>query len=111
MPGRERRSFTLLGRGGLGNAFSESCAANLRVPCEELRHSQRNTFAENGTWLAKAGDAIRGYSIRRFEYEPLCRAIDPCRLSAALLPGDGDKDCAAGSRGRKRISRTRCDER
>src|SRR5437899_9746541 len=96
MPGCKRRSFTLLGRGGLGNAFSESCAANLRVPCEEFRHSQRNTFAENGARLAEARHAIRRYSVRRFEYEPLCRAIDSCRLSAALLPGHGGKNRATG---------------
>jgi hypothetical protein len=40
----------------IGNALFESCAADLRVSCEELRYSARCAFAENG-----AGD---GKSVR-----------------------------------------------
>ena len=41
MPGRQRRSVALLGRGKLGNPFPQGGAAHLRLSCQELRHPAR----------------------------------------------------------------------
>src|SRR6266404_3331068 len=92
MPGSECGPFALLGGGGLGDTFSESGSANLRVSCEEFRYSPGSAFAQDGAKLAKEGDAIRGYSVGRFEHASVCGTLDTFGIPTALLSNHGNQD-------------------
>src|SRR6266481_1490297 len=105
MFGSERGPFALLGGRGLGDTFSESGPSNLRVSCEELRHSTGSAVAQDGSELAKESDAIRRHSIRKPEYDALCGTPDSFRLSTALLSRHGNQNGSFSSRGGERVPR------
>src|SRR5262249_52959939 len=111
MPGGERGPIALLGRRKLGDEVSEGRPPCLRVSREEFCDPAECAIAENGTRLAKARDAVCRHSVGGFEHDALRRVTRPYRLSAALLPGDGHEDRAAGGGGRKRLSGFGCNER